>query len=86
MYYVISWRFDPEHRDAIHARFKETGGPPPAGVRMLGRWHQIGGGRGACVARSDDPVAVAKWAQEWSDLMTFEVYPALDDEQFGKTM
>ena len=28
--------------------------PPPEGVEMLGRWHSIEGGRGMCIARSDD--------------------------------
>ena len=83
---VIAWTFKPEHRDAVQARFKETGGPPPAGVKMLGRWHGIGSNKGVCVAESDDPLALAKWAQQWSDLMSFDVYPAMTDQETAKAL
>jgi hypothetical protein len=86
MHFVISWSITPENRDAVLARFKETEGAPPKGVKMLTRWHSVGGGRGFCVGESDDTVAVGKWVQEWSDLMSFEVYPALDDEGFVKML
>ncbi len=85
MIHVIAWTFKPEHRNAVQARFKETGGLPPAGVKMLGRWHGIGTNKGVCLAESDDALAVAKWAQKWSDLMSFDVYPALSDEDTAKT-
>jgi len=84
MIFVIAWTFKPENRDAIQARFKETGGLPPEGVKMLGRWHGIGTNKGVVVAESNDAVAVAKWAQGWSDLMSFDVYPALTDEDTVK--
>jgi len=79
MIFVTVWSYAPENRDAIQARFKATGGPPPAGVKMLGRWHAVGGGKGVVVVESNDPKAIAKWTQEWSDLMSFESYPVLDD-------
>ena len=86
MIYVIAWTFTPEHRDAVQARFKATGGLPPAGVTMLGRWHGIGVNKGVCVAESGDPLAVAAWAQQWSDLMSFDVYPALTDQDTAKAL
>ena len=84
MIHVIAWSFKPEQRDAVQARFKKTGGLPPKGVKMLGRWHGIGTNKGVCVAESNDALAVAKWAQEWSDLMSFDIYPAQTDEDAGK--
>jgi hypothetical protein len=86
MIHVIAWTFKPEHRNAVQARFKETGGLPPEGVKMLGRWHGIGTNKGVCVAESDDPLAVAKWAQGWSDLMSFDVYPVLTDAELVKIL
>jgi hypothetical protein len=80
MKFVIYWTFAPENRDEIQARFKETGGRPPEGVKMIGRWHRIGGGEGVCVAETDDAQALGRWAQEWDDVMTFEIYPVLEDE------
>ena len=86
MIYVVAWTYQPEHRDAIHARFRETGGLPPKGVRMLGRWHGAGTNKGFCVAESDDVLGVARWAQGWSDLMSFDIYPALTDEDIAKVI
>ncbi len=86
MIQIIAWTFRPEHRNAVQARFKETGGLPPKGVKMLGRWSGIGTNKGVCVAESEDPLAFAKWAQEWSDLMSFDIYPALTDEDTAKVI
>jgi len=86
MIHVITWTFKPEHRNAAIARFKETGGRPPAGVKMLGRWHGIGNNKGVFVAESGDPLAFAKWLLGWSDLLSFDVYPALGDEEIAKAI
>lgn len=53
---------------------------------MIGRWHSAAGGRGVTIYESDDLQAVAKWAQERSDLISFDVYPALDDAGFAKLL
>jgi hypothetical protein len=86
MLYVVDWEFKPEHRNAVIARFKQTGGLPPKGVKLLGRWHGIGNNKGVFVAESDNPLAFAKWMLEWSDLASFDVYPALVDEEIAKVL
>ena len=48
MTFVAAWTFKPECRKAVEARFKETGGLPPEGVKMLGRWS--GPNNGVCIA------------------------------------
>ena len=80
MLYAIHWTFGPNHRDAANARFSETGGGPPAGVKMLGRWHFVSGGEGFAIAETADPVALGKWAQDWSDLLEFRIAPVVTDE------
>lgn len=82
MQFYVSWTTNPEHRDAASARFAETGGLPPAGVKMLGRWHFTEGRSGFLIAESSDAVAIGKWTQAWSDLLTFRVVPIVDDEGF----
>ena len=86
MVHVMTWTFKPEHRNAVIARFKETGGLPGEGVKMLGRWHGIGNNKGVVVAESEDPLAITKWLLEWSDLASFDVYPALNDEDIAKAI
>ena len=82
MLFHIGYTIRPEHRDSAQARFRDTAGPPPAGVTMMGRWHVVGGRRGFLIAEASELEAVAKWTQQWSDLLTFEIDPVLDDEQF----
>ena len=86
MHFIIQWTLMPERRDEIQGRFLETGAPPPEGVEMLGRWHRVAGGGGLCIAKSEDPVAIARWVQGWSDGMTFQVDLATLDEDAASVM
>ena len=86
MLFYTHFQYSAENRDTVHQRFKETGGTPPPNVTMLGRWHSIEGNRGILVAESDDPSAIAKWLNDWTDLVSFEVTPVLSDEQFLKVI
>jgi hypothetical protein len=86
MYFVSLYTIPSQNRDAAQARFKQGVAPPPAGVKMIGRWHSVSGGRGVTICEADDAQAVAAWAQQWSDLITFDIYPALDDTAFAKLL
>ena len=86
MLYVCHWRARPDTRDAIIQRFAKSGGQPPQGVKMLGRWHHVANGSGISVSEADDPSAIARWALEWNDLLDMEVYPALTDDQLGAVL
>jgi len=85
MLFMITYEISPENRDAVNKRFLETGGPPPTGAKMLGRWTSPGG-QGFCLAESDDMIAIGKWIHDWSDLMPFEVFPVLTDEGIAEVI
>jgi hypothetical protein len=80
MKYMISFPLETANFKARAARFLETGGQPPSGVTMLGRWHGLGGNRGFLLAETDDPKGIYKWVTQWADLISFEVTPVIDDE------
>ncbi len=85
MIFVSIYSYPPENQKAIEARFKETeGGKPPAGVKLLGRWFAAASGKGFGAYECDDPAALAKWAHDWADLMSFEIYPVVTDEDMAK--
>lgn len=86
MLFHVCYGYAEGNRDATHARFLESGAPPPEGVAMLGRWHSVAGNGGYLVAETDDPEALAGWLQEWTDLVTFDVAPVLVDEQFAEVI
>jgi hypothetical protein len=63
------------------ARFLETGGSPPEGVTMHGRWHALGADKGFLLASTDDPKGIYKWVAGWADLIDFEVVPVIEDDE-----
>lgn len=84
MFFHITYKVSPEHRDKAQERFKKTGGLPPAGVTMKERWHSVDGNRGFIIAETSDIEAFGKWIQDWSDLLVFETTSVLNDEQIAK--
>ncbi len=86
MKFISIYTYKPEQAIAASERFRETGGMPPEGIKMIGRWHDIGGGRGFVVYETDDPIAMSKWTEEWGDLSAMEVVPVIDDEEAAKVL
>ena len=86
MLFIVKWTTAPSTRDIGLERFKKTGGPPPAGAKMLGRWHNADGSGGVCLAETDDASALSKWLNDWTDVLVFDARPALTDEEFGKAL
>jgi hypothetical protein len=86
VHFMSIYTFHAEHKNAAVARFKETGGAPPAGIKLLARWHDVGGRRGFTICEADDPVALSIWSNKWSDLMKIEVFPVVNDEQLVKVL
>jgi uncharacterized protein DUF3303 len=83
---TFSWAPDTKTRDEAIARFKTTGGLPPKGVTLLGRWTRADFGGGFDLLETDDPQALAEFALMWSDLMDLEIVPVLDDEALGAVL
>jgi hypothetical protein len=83
MLFIVSWSISSENRNRAIERFLKTGGKPPAGVTMKGRWHAVGGSAGFGIAEADDLLLIQKWVLEWNDLMSMEVHAALTDEQMA---
>ncbi|MBZ5661447.1 MAG: DUF3303 domain-containing protein [Acidobacteriia bacterium] len=86
MTFHITYKLTPENRNTAQQRLKSTGGLPPAGVTMIARWHCAQGQKGFVLAESSDALAIAKWLQDWTDLLTFEVTPVINDEQIARVI
>ena len=83
---MLCMSFFPERRNDAQKRFIETGAMPPSPVTMRERWHSVEGQRGFVIAESSDAVAIAKWFQDWTDLLSFEITPVLNDEEFTQVI
>ena len=83
MKYISSWTVPQGSFNAAVARFLETGGAPPEGVKMLGRWHGMNG-QGFAISESTDAKAMYRWVAQWSDLLPSTVTPCLEDAEAGE--
>ena len=63
------------------SRFLENGAPPPEGVKLLGRWFTAAHSRGWMVVEADDAGSLLRYTSEWADIMDFEIYPILADDE-----
>lgn len=53
---------------------------------VLGRWTRAELSGGFALLETDDPKGLAEFAYLWSDLMTLEIMPVLDDEELTATL
>ena len=85
MKYMVSWTLPPSSYQAAAARFLETGGLPPAPVKLVGRWHGMSGG-GVAIVDTTDAKALYAWVAEWSDLLPVNTTPCLEDADAGAVL
>lgn len=79
---MVVWRTVPgRYRQAVD-QFLETGGPLPAGVQRLGRWHVPGSILGWHLMEGD-PGLIAEHVAAWADVLELEVYPVIEDDAAG---
>jgi hypothetical protein len=76
---TFDWEPDSKTRGEAIERFRKTGGLPPRGVKLLGRWTRADLSGGYNLLETDDPTAIAEFSMMWSDLMTHRIVPVLDD-------
>ena len=84
MLFHISWSSPSENRVACWNAFgkmtpeddlKDTG----EGIRVIGRWHQLGGAGGVCIAECSDASLLNSWMLNWSPLCNLSVLPVVED-------
>ena len=85
MKFMVTFTIKPETRgrDEAIARFKATGGRPPKGATLLGRWTAADFSGGFVLLESDDAGALTEFALMWSDLMELRVVPVNDDAELS---
>jgi Domain of unknown function (DUF3303) len=83
---ILTCTVPPARRDAALARFLETSGQPPPGVRRLGRWTQFDLCGGFVVLESEDPHALAAFAHGWSDVVELTIAPVLEDQALSEVL
>ncbi|SAL69699.1 hypothetical protein AWB67_03982 [Caballeronia terrestris] len=80
---TFTWATDARIRDEAVQRFQETGGIPPDGVTLLGRWTKADLSGGFDLLETDDVRKLTEFAYMWSDLMKLEITPVAEDQDLG---
>jgi len=83
---TFSWEPNKQVRAEGIARFLGTGGQPPAGAKLLGRWTRLDFSGGFVLVESDDPKAMTEFSLQWSDLMELEVIPVVEDQELAEVL
>ena len=88
MKFMLTFTIKPEAkgRDEAIARFKRTGGKPPKGVKLLGRWTAADFSGGFDLLESDDVKALTEFALTWSDVMELHLIPVIEDQDLGEVL
>ena len=88
MKFVVTYSFEPdrEKRDEAIARFQRTGGLPPEGAKLLGRWTYTDFSGGLCLLESEDAKALTEFALAWSDLLSLSIAPVLEDQELAELL
>ena len=72
---TITW--EPGKRDEMIKRTQSLGVQPPEGVKVLGQWIDVHGGRAFRLAEVDDPKLIFAANLGWTDLCQIEATPVL---------
>jgi hypothetical protein len=77
---------DATKRDEAIRRFMKTGGLPPKGATLLGRWTQADFSRGFDLLETDDVKALTKLALDWSDVLSLNITPVIEDKELTEVL
>ncbi|HEX2827784.1 MAG TPA: DUF3303 family protein [Burkholderiales bacterium] len=83
---TFEWAPDTRTRGEAIARFRATGGLPPKGAKLLGRWTRADFSGGYGLIDTEDPQALAEFALQWSDLMQLRILPVLEDGALSEVL
>jgi hypothetical protein len=80
MLWITIGTWPPEKRDEITKRRLEKGNMMPEGVKVLGEWVDLDGGRVVQLTEADDPAAIGLGCYAWNDLMSIDGFVVMETE------
>ena len=67
-------------------RFLGGKATPPAGVKILGRWHKTDASGGYTLFETDDPAKLFEFAAAWSDVLENHTNVVIEDAEAGPVL
>jgi len=77
MLFMTVYTYEPENREAVIKKRAEKGPLLPPGVKSMGEWSAVGGGRVFRLVEADDTRALLAAVHPWADLGKIEAYPVM---------
>lgn len=84
MLFMLIFEYSPENRNVLIKKYVEKGPMIPDGIKEVGMWSSVSGGRVYSIYETDDPAALAKFGQNWNDLGTGEIIPVMKTVEYIK--
>jgi len=86
MLFMSVCSYTPENRNQVIKRRLEKGAMDPQGLRLLGEWSYVGGGKVFRLLETDDARKALGAASAWADLLQIEIYPVIETEEALKML
>lgn len=67
-------------------RFLGGKGTPPAGVKLLGRWHKTDGSGGYALYETDNPALLYEYAATWIEVLENHSTTVIEDAEAGAAL
>ena len=84
MLFMTIYTYEPKEREAVIKRRLEQGAMTPPGMKIIGEWSALGGGRVFRLVEADDPQVMLGATAAWADLGKIEVFPVMETEEVMK--
>ncbi len=86
MKYITYWSVRPGSMKEAARRFLAGEGQPPAGLKLLGRWHKADCSGGWTLTETNDPKTLYENAAFWSDVLEVYTHPVIEDDAAGPVL
>jgi hypothetical protein len=83
MKFMTTWALIPGSIQTAADKFLAGDAAPPAGVTLLGRWHNVDCSGGFSLYETDNPAALHLGATKWADLLDLNTVAVIEDAEAG---
>jgi hypothetical protein len=86
MKFMTTWALLPGSTQEAVDRFLAGEAAPEAGVKLLGRWHNVDCSGGFSLYETDNAAALHKGAAKWMDVLEINSVVVIEDAEAGANM
>lgn len=73
---IATW--ESQQRDDYASKRMEKGRMAPEGIKVLGEWLDVSGGRQIILYEANSAMNCFNWANRWNKIVTVETFPVLE--------